>query len=309
VTTGESAWKWNSVRKEFYLHQFSEDEPDFNFRNKDIVNYFEGVFKYWLDLGIDGLYLNQVQYLFEDKDFKNNTIATNYTTYSHTATSNLPETKELLSHWGKLIGNKSGILIVSNLDTKDVTGVNMVHSSVLLTSDFTGEQLLHAILSKTTTPYAWPSWEWVCTDKPNCWKNETNDAFNILGSLLPGTPFINADSKLFEGNSIPNITLIESTLRELRYMPTIEFGSFSAKLLNNDTVLAFDRIMSGSESLLFAWNLSKNITVVDLSSFDGVPDEVNLTLCTQSACPLLPTSKVNSKKLELAAESAVVLKF
>jgi len=47
--------------------------------------------------------------------------------------------------------------------------------------------------------------------------------------------------------------------------------------------------MSGSESLLFAWNLSKNITVVDLSSFDGVPDEVNLTLCTQSACPLLPT--------------------
>jgi len=41
VTTGESAWKWNSVRKEFYLHQFSEDEPDFNFRNKDIVNYFE----------------------------------------------------------------------------------------------------------------------------------------------------------------------------------------------------------------------------------------------------------------------------
>lgn len=48
---------------------------------------------------------------------------------------------------------------MSNLDTKDVTGVNMVHSSVLLTSDFTGEQLLHAILSKTTTPYAWPSWE------------------------------------------------------------------------------------------------------------------------------------------------------
>jgi len=46
--------------------------------------------------------------------------------------------------------------------------------------------------------------------------------------------------------------------------------------------------MSGSESLLFAWNLSKNITVVDLSSFDGVPDEVNLTLCTQSACLLLP---------------------
>jgi len=83
--------------------------------------------------------------------------------------------------------------------------------------------------------------QWVCTDKPNCWKNEMIDAFNILGSLLPGVPFINADSKLFENNKIPNITLIQSTLEELRSMPTIEFGSFNAKLLNNDTVFAFDR--------------------------------------------------------------------
>jgi len=67
------------------------------------------------------------------------------------------------------------------------------------------------------------------------------DAFSILGSLLPGIPFINADSKLFENNKIPNITLIQSTLKELRSMPTIELGSFNAKLLNNDKVFAFDR--------------------------------------------------------------------
>lgn len=67
------------------------------------------------------------------------------------------------------------------------------------------------------------------------------DAFSILGSLLPGTPFINADPKLFEDNHLPNITLIESTLKELRSMPTVEFGSLNAKLLNNDTVFVFDR--------------------------------------------------------------------
>lgn len=39
--TGESAWKWNEKRKEFYFHQFSEEEPDFNFRNEAVVNYFE----------------------------------------------------------------------------------------------------------------------------------------------------------------------------------------------------------------------------------------------------------------------------
>lgn len=67
------------------------------------------------------------------------------------------------------------------------------------------------------------------------------DTFNILGYLLPGTPFINADPKLFNNSSVPNITIIESTLKELRSMSIIEFGSFNAKLLNNDTVFAFDR--------------------------------------------------------------------
>lgn len=49
-------------------------------------------------------------------------------------------------------------MIVSDLDTKDVMEVNMVHSPVTLPFDFTGEQLLHAILSKKTTS-TWPTWE------------------------------------------------------------------------------------------------------------------------------------------------------
>lgn len=59
--------------------------------------------------------MDEVQYLFKDKDFKNETATptqagdtNNYNSYSHKATSNLPETKELLSHWGNLIGNYSG---------------------------------------------------------------------------------------------------------------------------------------------------------------------------------------------------------
>jgi len=49
--------------------------------------------------------------------------------------------------------------------------------------------------------------------------------------------------------------------------------------------------MSGSESLLFAWNLSENATVLNLNEFDEIPAEVNLSLCTESACSILPPLK------------------
>jgi len=52
-------------------------------------------------MGVDGLYLDKVQYLFKDKDFKNESL-------SNKATSILPETNELLSRWGNLIRNYSG---------------------------------------------------------------------------------------------------------------------------------------------------------------------------------------------------------
>lgn len=60
------------------------------------------MFKFWLEAGIDGLYLDKIQYLFEDKDFKNNTDS------SQKLTSNLPETTDLLTKWGKLIEDNTG---------------------------------------------------------------------------------------------------------------------------------------------------------------------------------------------------------
>lgn len=47
---------------------------------------------------------------------------------------------------------------MSDLDSKDVTGVNIVHSPISLSTDFTGEQLLDAILYKRSIS-SWPSWE------------------------------------------------------------------------------------------------------------------------------------------------------
>lgn len=60
------------------------------------------MFNFWLSAGIDGFYLDEVQYLYEDKDLKNHTDS------SQMIITNLPETTNLLSTWGKLIENHLG---------------------------------------------------------------------------------------------------------------------------------------------------------------------------------------------------------
>ena len=51
---GGSAWQFNSLRNEFYLHQFYKEQPDLNLRNVDVREELKNVLRFWLDLGVAG---------------------------------------------------------------------------------------------------------------------------------------------------------------------------------------------------------------------------------------------------------------
>lgn len=36
-----SAWKWSDVREQYYLHQFTEQQPDLNFNSTAVLNEME----------------------------------------------------------------------------------------------------------------------------------------------------------------------------------------------------------------------------------------------------------------------------
>lgn len=40
---------------QWYCHLFAEQQPDFDWENADVRTYFEGVLRFWLDRGVDGL--------------------------------------------------------------------------------------------------------------------------------------------------------------------------------------------------------------------------------------------------------------
>jgi maltose alpha-D-glucosyltransferase/alpha-amylase len=76
-----SNWSWEPVAKAYYWHRFYSHQPDLNFDNPAVHDAVEKVCDFWLSMGVDGLRLDAVPYLYERED---------------TNCENLPETHEYL---------------------------------------------------------------------------------------------------------------------------------------------------------------------------------------------------------------------
>ncbi|MCC6226966.1 MAG: maltose alpha-D-glucosyltransferase [Microthrixaceae bacterium] len=63
--TETSNWTWDPVAGAYYWHRFFHHQPDLNFDNPDVGDALLRVVDYWFDLGVDGLRLDAVPYLFE----------------------------------------------------------------------------------------------------------------------------------------------------------------------------------------------------------------------------------------------------
>ena len=60
-----SNWTWDPVAGAYFWHRFYSHQPDLNFDNPDVVDAVDRVMEHWFDLGVDGVRLDAVPYLFE----------------------------------------------------------------------------------------------------------------------------------------------------------------------------------------------------------------------------------------------------
>ncbi|STC68586.1 maltose alpha-D-glucosyltransferase [Corynebacterium pilosum] len=65
VDTEESNWTYDPVRKQYYWHRFFSHQPDLNYDNPEVQDAILDVIRFWLDLGMDGIRLDAIPYLFE----------------------------------------------------------------------------------------------------------------------------------------------------------------------------------------------------------------------------------------------------
>ncbi|HEX7069332.1 MAG TPA: maltose alpha-D-glucosyltransferase [Rhodothermales bacterium] len=91
--TEVSNWTWDRQAGKYYWHRFFSHQPDLNYDNPEVHEAMKEVLFFWLDMGVDGLRLDAVPYLYEREG---------------TNCENLPETIEFIVQMRAAIEERYG---------------------------------------------------------------------------------------------------------------------------------------------------------------------------------------------------------
>ncbi|NDV99303.1 alpha-amylase family glycosyl hydrolase [Salipiger sp. PrR002] len=113
---GGSAWQWDTVRCQYYLHNFLTSQPDLNFHEPEVQQTLLETAQFWLDRGVNGFRLDTVNFYTHDKELRDNPAlaperrnpitapAVNpYTWQEHLYDKTQPENLEFLAKLRKLM--------------------------------------------------------------------------------------------------------------------------------------------------------------------------------------------------------------
>ena len=91
--TEVSNWTWDPIAKSHFWHRFYSHQPDLNFLNPQVHEEMFRIVNFWMDLGVDGLRLDAIPYLYEEEG---------------TSCENLPETHAFLKSLRAHVDQKYG---------------------------------------------------------------------------------------------------------------------------------------------------------------------------------------------------------
>jgi oligo-1,6-glucosidase len=66
---GGSAWKFDELTGEYFLHLFTEKQPDLNWENPKLRQEVYDLVKFWLDKGVDGFRMDVIPLISKFQDF------------------------------------------------------------------------------------------------------------------------------------------------------------------------------------------------------------------------------------------------
>jgi glycosidase len=69
---GGSAWEWDELTGQYYLHSFLKEQPDLNWRNPEVKEAMFDMVRFWLERGVDGFRVDVAHYIMKDPQLRDN---------------------------------------------------------------------------------------------------------------------------------------------------------------------------------------------------------------------------------------------
>jgi alpha-glucosidase len=242
---GGPAWTLDADSGQYYLHNFTAEQPDLNWWNPEVHEAFERIIRYWWDRGVAGFRIDVCNMLVKDAELRDNPPATEDDSLIEQIhgqrfayNGNRPEVHAVLRRWRQLADSYDpprmllGETDVHRLDMLPPfygDGTDELHLAFNLTwlhSDFEADGLRHVVerTEQALPDGAWPVWAGSNLDNSRLatrWAaGDPGRTRSVLLALLTlrGTPV------LYQGDEIglPDAVLTQEDLRDpvgRRYWP------------------------------------------------------------------------------------------
>lgn len=110
---GGSAWTYVAERKQYYLHLFSEQQPDLNWNNVKVRQSIYHMMRFWLAKGVDGFRMDSISLISKPEKFDNVPLENHqrYGAYYYNI-SNGPHIHEYLQEMNSEVLSKYNIITI-----------------------------------------------------------------------------------------------------------------------------------------------------------------------------------------------------
>ncbi|RVT90414.1 alpha-amylase family glycosyl hydrolase [Sphingomonas crocodyli] len=71
---GGSAWEWDDLTGQYFLHAFLKEQPDLNWRNPQLREAMFDVMRFWFNRGVDGFRIDVLWHIVKHQDFPDNPL-------------------------------------------------------------------------------------------------------------------------------------------------------------------------------------------------------------------------------------------
>jgi alpha-glucosidase len=207
---GGSAWAFDDATGQYYYHAFLAQQPDLNWRNREVRQAMYDVMRFWLEKGVDGFRVDVIWHLIKDAEFRDNPpnphfregrppherILTRYSTDQPEVHDVIAEMRRVTDEFGARVLIGEIYLPLQRLVAyygNDLSGAHLPFNFALLSTLWSARSIEKIIADyEAALPAgAWPNWVLGNHDRPRVASRVGQDQARVAAMLLltlRGTP-------------------------------------------------------------------------------------------------------------------------